>query len=385
MTLSSIWTKFLKPHLKLILIFLAILTLAMALKHRLEENAQAQPSSSNIAAPVSIGKLEPRDFEVWLTGLGTVTPLYTVTIKSRVDGEIMSVHFKEGQMVNKGDLLIEIDPRPYQVQLEQAQGQLAHDQAFLKNATLDLSRYKTLIKKGAIPDQQLATQDALVQQYKATLISDQSQVDNAKLQLIYARITAPVTGRVGLRLVDPGNIIHATDTTGMLILTQLNPITVIFPLPQDDLPDIMAGQKADPNLIVEAWNRSNTKLISKGTLMTLDNQVDLTTGMVKLRALFNNTDNALFPNQFVNARLRVKVLAQANTIPTTAIQHGEQNTFVYAIVNKTVHTHSIQILTQNDQYAVIKSDLPNGSIVVTDGADNLKNGDTVTFTDKSPH
>ncbi|NDU79830.1 MAG: MdtA/MuxA family multidrug efflux RND transporter periplasmic adaptor subunit [Ferrovum sp.] len=357
----------------------------MALKHRLEENAQAQPPSSNIAAPVSIGKLEPRDFEVWLTGLGTVTPLYTVTIKSRVDGEIMSVHFKEGQMVNKGDLLIEIDPRPYQVQLEQAQGQLAHDQAFLKNATLDLSRYKTLIKKGAIPDQQLATQDALVQQYKATLISDQSQVDNAKLQLIYARITAPVTGRVGLRLVDPGNIIHATDTTGMLILTQLNPITVIFPLPQDDLPDIMAGQKADPNLIVEAWNRSNTKLISKGTLMTLDNQVDLTTGMVKLRALFNNTDNALFPNQFVNARLRVKVLAQANTIPTTAIQHGEQNTFVYAIVNKTVHTHSIEILTQNDQYAVIKSDLPNGSIVVTDGADNLKNGDTVTFTDKSPH
>lgn len=385
MTLSSIWTKFLKPHLKLILIFLAILTLAMALKHRLEENAQTQPPSSNIAAPVSIGKLEPRDFEVWLTGLGTVTPLYTVTIKSRVDGEIMSVHFKEGQMVNKGDLLIEIDPRPYQVQLEQAQGQLAHDQAFLKNATLDLSRYKTLIKKGAIPDQQLATQDALVQQYKATLISDQSQVDNAKLQLIYARITAPVTGRVGLRLVDPGNIIHATDTTGMLILTQLNPITVIFPLPQDDLPDIMAGQKADPNLIVEAWNRSNTKLISKGTLMTLDNQVDLTTGMVKLRALFNNTDNALFPNQFVNARLRVKVLAQANTIPTTAIQHGEQNTFVYAIVNKIVHTHSIQILTQNDQYAVIKSDLPNGSIVVTDGADNLKNGDTVTFTDKSPH
>lgn len=385
MTSLPIWTKFLKPNLKIILIICAVLTILVTVRHRLKENAQAKTPPPNIAAPVSVGKLEPRDFEVWLTGLGTVTPLYTVTIKSRVDGEIMSVHFKEGQMVQKGDLLIEIDPRPYQVQLEQAQGQLQHDQALLKNAELDLSRYKTLIKKGAIPDQQLATQDALVLQYKASIVSDQSQVDNAKLQLIYARITAPVSGRVGLRLVDPGNIIHATDTTGMLILTQLNPITVIFPLPQDDLPDIMAGQKEDPNLDVEAWNRSNTQLISKGHLMTLDNQVDLTTGMVKLRALFDNTDNALFPNQFVNARLRVKVIPHANTIPTAAIQHSEQSTYVYAIENKIVHTHPIQILTQNDQYAVIKSDLPSGSIVVIDGADNLKNGDPVTYTDKSSH
>ena len=385
MTPFSIWTHYLKPNLKLILITLFIIGIAIAITHRLKENAQAKTPPPNSAASVSVGTLEPRNFEVWLTGLGTVTPLYTVTIKSRVDGEIMNVYFKEGQMVKKGDLLIQIDPRPYQVQLEQAHGQLAHDQALLKNAELDLSRYKTLIKKGAIPDQQLATQDALVLQYKASIVSDQSQVDNAKLQLIYAKITAPVAGRVGLRLVDPGNIIHATDTTGMLILTQLNPITVIFPLPQDNLPDIMNGQKDDPNLIVEAWNRSNTQLISKGHLMTLDNQVDLTTGMVKLRALFDNTDNTLFPNQFVNARLRVKVLTQANTIPTAAIQHSEQNTFVYAIENKTVHTHTIQVLTQNDQYAVIKSDLPSGSLVVIDGADNLKNDDLVTFTHKSPH
>jgi len=260
-----------------------------------DPNAKALPV---VAAPAREGSID-----VYLNALGTVTPRNMVTVRSRVDGQLMKLAFREGQLVKAGELLAEIDPRPFDVQLTQAQGQLAKDQALLKNAQLDLERYRTLLSQDSISKQQVDTQESLVRQYEGTVKADQGQVDNAKLQLVYSRITAPIGGVVGLRQVDPGNIIHASDTNGLVVITQLQPITVIFPIPEDNLPQVAARLKSGTPVAVEAWDRAQKTRLATGKLLSIDNQIDTTTGTIKLRAEFANDDSALFPNQFVNVRL----------------------------------------------------------------------------------
>ena len=276
--------------------------------------AQAAPAVR--AIPVGAVTAKKGDMNVYIVGLGAVTPVYTVTIKSRVDGQLMEVLFKEGQMVKKDDLLATIDPRPYQAQLLQAEGQLARDQALLKDSQIDLERYRVLWKQDSIPKQQLDTQEYLVRQYEGAVKMDQGLVDNARVQVVYTRITAPISGRVGLRLVDPGNIVHAADTNGLLVITQLQPITVIFPIPEDSLPSVLAKLKAGQDMPVDAWDRAEAKKLSSGSLLTVDNQIDTTTGTVRLRAVFKNKENELFPNQFVNAHLLVNV----HTTPSSCLR-----------------------------------------------------------------
>ena len=347
------------------------------------QSGHAQSKTSSPAgqagrlAPVPVVATAARasDMAVYLTGLGSVTPLNTVTVHTRVDGELIKVPFQEGQHVNAGDLLAEIDPRPFQVQLTQAQGQLARDEALLRNARVDLERYRTLVAQDSIPTQQLDTQAELVHQFEGVVETDHGQIDNVKLQLIYCRITAPLSGRLGLRLVDPGNIVHASDQNGLVVITQLRPIAVVFTIPEDNLPPVLAKLNSSVKLPVEAWDREQKQRLASGTLLTVDNQIDPTTGTVRLKAVFPNTDGRLFPSQFVNAHLRLDVQRGATVVPTAAIQQSAQGTFVYVV--KSDHSATVRPVkvgvTEGDN-AAIDSGVSPGEMVVVDGADRLREG-----------
>jgi multidrug efflux system membrane fusion protein len=341
------------------------------------DKGQKAQAAAPRAVSVAVAKVQQEDVPVYLVGLGSVTAFNTANIKSRVDGQIMRVNFKEGQTVKEGDLLILIDPRPYQVQLEQMQAQLFKDQASFRDAKLNLDRYTTLIPSGSIAQQQVDTQKSMVDQLDGQVRTDQAQIDNAKLQLVYCNITAPFTGRVGLRQVDPGNIVHAADTNPMLILTQLQPIAVIFTLPEDQLQTVAQHMK-DATLPVEAYSRDDQTKLATGKLLTIDNQIDQSTGTAKLKAVFDNRDNRLWPNQFVNANLQLETRKNSTVLPTAAILRGPQGAFVYTVKSdNTVEARGVSIsLTQGDT-TVIASGLHPGETVVTDGQDKLQTGSKI--------
>ena len=351
-------------------------------------SADSKQQKAQAAAPravsVAVAQVQRQDVPVYLTGLGAVTAFNTANIKSRVDGQIMKVNFQEGQNVNQGELLIEIDSRPFQVQLEQMQAQLFRDQAQLRDAKLNLERYTSLIPSGSIAQQQVDTQKALVDQLDGTVRTDQAQIDNAKLQIVYCHITAPFNGRVGLRQVDPGNIIHASDTNPMLILTQLQPIAVIFTLPEDVLPNVSKHMKQGA-LEVDAFSRDDQTKLATGKLLTIDNEIDPTTGTAKLKAVFDNKDNQLWPNQFVNADLLLETRKNSTVVPTAAILRGPQGTFVYTVnPDKTVQDKVVTVsLTQGDT-TVVTSGINPGDMVVTDGQDKLQRGSLINTRSTGP-
>ena len=364
--------------------FLAVAAMALAVFASLtgcSSGADSKQQKAQAATPrlisVAVAKVQQQDVPVYLTGLGSVTAFNTANIKSRVDGQIMRVEVKEGQTVNQGQLLILVDPRPFQVQLEQAQAQLFKDEASLRDAKLNLERYTSLIPSGSIAQQQVDTQKATVDQLDGTVRTDQAQINNAKLQLVYCNITAPFAGRVGLRQVDPGNIVHASDTTPMLILTQLQPIAVIFTLPEDQLPTVAQHMK-NTTLLVDAFSRDDQTKLATGKLLTIDNEIDQTTGTAKLKAVFDNKDNQLWPNQFVNANLLLETRKNSTVLPTAAILRGPQGAFVYAAKpDNSVEARNVTISLTQGNATVITSGVNPGDMVVTDGQDKLQTGSKI--------
>jgi multidrug efflux system membrane fusion protein len=328
--------------------------------------------------PVGAATIDKGDIRIMLNELGTVTSLDTVTVLSQISGQLTDVGFKEGQVVKKGDFLAQIDPRPYQAALEQAQGTLAHDQGLLAQAQSDLKRYQTLGRQDSIAQQQLEDQKYLVQQYTGTVQTDQGTVDNAKLNLAYCHIVSPIDGQVGLRQVDQGNYVQTSASSGLVVLTQMQPISVIFAIPEDNLPDVIQRVRAGATLSVEAYDRANVRPLATGTLSTLDNQIDTTTGTVKLRAIFANPDEMLYPNQFVNARLLVNTLQNTIRVPVPAVQRGEPGTYVYVInANNTVSVRPVKVGPTDGGYMAVLSGLQVGEKVVTDGTDRLRDGAAV--------
>jgi membrane fusion protein, multidrug efflux system len=367
--------------------------------------ARAAAAAAHQTVPVAATAAKNGDLNLYVTAIGTVTAFNTVTVKTRVDGQIVQIPFKEGQMVRAGDLLVQIDPRPYQVQLTEAEGQMARDKANLVNAETLLTRDKELFAQNIIAKQDLDNQAAQVGTYEGTVKNDQGLIDAAKLNLTYSRITAPISGRIGLRLVDIGNIVHATDTTGLVVITQLQPIAVDFSIPEDELPRVLNAMKnvasvgggqtvpvsqsqatpgiAEPplpaGLPVEAFDRDFKSKLATGVLLTTDNEIDQTTGTIKLKAQFPNEDNSLFPNQFVNVRLLVDVQRQALLIPTAAIQRSSQGSYIYVVMqNQTVQMRPVKILHTQGELSSIESGVQPGELVVVDGVDKLRSGSRVT-------
>ncbi len=358
----------------------AAIVIVVAIWQRRGANSEAKAGGDPSSRPVvvSTAVAHQGDIGIYLNALGTVTPVYTVTVTSRVQGEITQVYYHEGQMVKKGDPLIEIDPRPYQAALTQVEGQLAHDQAVLNEAKIDLQRYKDALDRNAIAKQQYDDQEQVVLQDEGTVKNDEGQLANAKVNLVYTHITAPIAGRVGLRLVDPGNIVQANSTTALVVITQLQPITVIFSIAEDSLSAIQAQLRKGRRLTVDAFDRAESTKLASGTLLTLDNVIDPTTGTLKLKAVFDNSDNALFPSQFVNIRLLVDTQRNATLIPTPAIQRNAQGAFVYVINNG--QTASIRTISPGttDGLVTAVQGLEPQEVVAVNGFDKLLDGGKVT-------
>lgn len=358
-----------------------VLGLALYLLWPRLAGAKSNDAASKGPAPIPVMAATSRkgNIGVYYTGLGAVTPLATVTVRTRVDGQLMSVRYREGDTVHQGDLLVEIDDAPYQAALTQAEGQLLRDQALLENARIDLVRYQQLVPQKAIPEQQLATQQATVHQDEGIVKLDQGQIESAKVNLAYCKIAAPVTGRIGLRLVDAGNIVHSTDTNGLVVITQMDPISVIFALSEDQLPVVLQKMAAGQMLEVDAYDRAAQTKIAQGTLTTLDNQIDPTTGTLRLRATFENAKGSLFPNQFVNARLLVQEKHGVTLIPNAAVQRNSQATYVYVVkADSTVTVRTIVLGTIEGDNAEVTSGLMPGEVVVMTGVDKLQEGTKVS-------
>lgn len=340
---------------------------------------------ANQPQPVQVASATRGEMPIVINALGTVTPLANVTVRTQLSGYLQSVAFQEGQIVKKGDVLAQVDPRPYQVSLANAQGALARDEALLANARLDLQRYQTLFAQDSISKQQADTQASLVKQYEGTVQIDRAAIDSAKLNLTYARITAPLSGRVGLRQVDPGNYVTPSDTNGIVVLTQLQPISVIFTTSEDNLPAILKQVNAGNKLSVTAYNRNNTTPLETGKLETLDNQIDTTTGTVKLRATFENKTGLLFPNQFVNTRLLVDTIRDATIVPTSAVLTGSIGQFVYVVKpDNTVTVRKVKPGPVDGERTSIVEGLAPGERVVTDGSDRLREGAKISIPAEQP-
>jgi len=335
--------------------------------------------AGGFAVPVVVASAQRGDLPVYFNGLGTVTAFNTVTVRSRVDGQITKINFQEGQFVHQGQDLVDIDSRPFQVQLEQAEGQLAKDQAQLRDVQVNYERFQLLYKEGVIPKQQVDTQGAQVGQFEGSIKGDQGAIDSAKLQIVYSHVTAPISGRVGLRLVDVGNIVHATDSTGLLVITQLQPIAVIFSLPQDQLPQVASRLQRGEQLVVDAYDRDDSTKIESGKLLTIDNQIDTTTGTYKLKSVFSNDRNTLFPNQFVNVHLLADVKRNLVIVPAPAIQRGPQGTYVYVVQSgNTAKIQSVTIAQSTADKVGLSAGVNPGDSVVVDGQDKLQDGSKIS-------
>jgi membrane fusion protein, multidrug efflux system len=330
------------------------------------------------AVPISTGVVQKGDIGVYVEGLGSVTPIATDSIVSRVQGQIVAIHYREGQMVHKGDPLIDIDPRPYEALLTQVQGQLARDEATLAQARIDLDRYRAALARNAISQQQVYDQEQLVEQDQGTVKNDQGAVDNAKVNLDYCHITSPIDGRVGLRLVDAGNMVQANGATALVVVTQLQPITVIFSVAEDYLPEIQKQLRTGRKMVVQAYDRTAETLLETGSLLTIDNQVDPTTGTIKMRAIFANPDSMLFPNQFVNARLLVDTKQNVNLVPTAAVQRNAQGPFLYVIKDKTASMVAVTLGTTNADESA-ETGVAAGATIAVSGFDKLQDGAKVAI------
>jgi multidrug efflux system membrane fusion protein len=377
------WRKFVSERRRLLIgagILLAFLLLAWVLKPSGTQPAGGGRFAAGGPMPVVTARAGTGDMPITLIGLGTVTPLATVTVQSQISGQIMHISFKEGQTVKAGDPLIQIDPRPYQVALEQAQGALKRDQALLANARVDLDRYQTLFAQDSIAEQQLATQKSLVAQYAGAVLTDQGQIDAAKLNLTYCHIVSPINGRVGLQQVNVGNYVTPAEPNGLVVVTQLKPITVVFTLPEDEIPPLLRRLHSGVTLPVTAWDRSNTQQLASGALQSIDSQIDTTTGTIRLKALFANDDESLYPQQFVNVVLLLDTLHGATLIPQAGVQRGAPGTYVYLVnADQTVSVRKVTLGPGDANNVTITAGLTPGDTVVVDGADKLKDGAKVVF------
>lgn len=367
----------------LIIVMLLAIGAAAWYAHRAPPKEDAPRGARGATAgpvPVAVAAVDSRDMRVTEKELGTVTPVATVTVQTQISGQLMRVGFTEGQTVRKGDFLAEIDPRPYQAALAQAQGQLLRDQATLNQARMDLARYQQLVDKNAVNRQQAEDQKWIVQQDEGTVKIDEAQVSTAQINLGYCRIVSPIDGRIGLRLVDPGNFTQVSSSTSLAVITRMQPMTVVFALPEDDLPQVAARLKAGATLQVQAYDRSGAHLLDTGTLSAIDSQINTSTGTANLKAEFPNANDVLFPNQFVNVALRVDDLPGAAAVPTAAVQRGPDGSFVYLVKpDNTVVMTAVKLGPVDGDRTAVLSGLKAGDRVVIDGADKLRSGEEVSI------